>query len=173
MEESTVTIRELAEADIDRMVELANNEKISVNLRDQFPHPYTHKDAVEFMKMLKSNDRLIVFAIDYNGSYAGNIGLVLETDVYRKCADIGYFLGEPYWNKGVMTKALNLATSFGFEKLKLVRIHCGVYEYNKASQRVLEKCGYEKEGIFKKAISKKGKIWDEVRFAKINPAFND
>ncbi len=164
-----VALRKLHRNDLDRMVELANNEKISVNLRDQFPHPYTRNDGTRFLKMLDSNDQLIVFAIDYEGEYAGNIGLVLETDVYRKSAEIGYFLGEPYWNKGIMTKAVNLTVTHAFESLKLIRIHCGVYEYNKASQRVLQKCGFEKEGIFKKAIYKKGQIWDEIRYAKINP----
>jgi RimJ/RimL family protein N-acetyltransferase len=91
-------------------------------------------------------------------------------NVYRKTAEIGYFLGEPYWNKGIMTTAVNMITEFGFNELGFARIHTGVYEYNAASQKVLEKCGYIKESIFRKNVFKDGRLWDEVRFAKINPA---
>lgn len=72
-----------------------------------------------------------------------------------------------YWNKGIATAAVNLITEYGFSTLDIVRIHSGVYDHNAASQRVLEKCGYIKEGIFKKAVYKQGKFWNEVRYAKI------
>jgi len=162
-----VTLRELKSSDADRMVELANNENVSINLRDQFPYPYTRRDAERFLKLIQVGDQISAFAIEFDGVYVGNIGMVRETDVYRKSAELGYFLGEPYWNKGIMTEAIGLATQFGFEKLDLMRIHCGVFGFNKASQRVLEKCGFAKEGVFRKAVIKKDQIWDEVRFAKI------
>lgn len=114
---------------------------------------------------------LTFFGIDYNGEYVGNISLVPGQDVYRKSAEIGYFIGEPYWNKGIATVAVDLITEYGFGVLGLVRIHTGVFDYNPSSQRVLEKCGFRKEGVFRKAILKEGKIRDEIRFAKINPAY--
>ena len=162
-----VKIRPLKEKDAKRMAELANNRKISENLRDGFPHPYTLKDAEEFIAKFKDQKEARIFGIEYNGEYVGNIGLVPETDVYRKSAELGYFIGEPYWNKGITTQAINLICEFGFNNLDIVRIHAGIYEYNLASQHVLEKCGFKKEGTFKKAIYKKDKIWDEVRYAKI------
>lgn len=164
-----VKIRPLKEKDAEPMAQLANNINISENLRDGFPHPYTLENAKSFIALFKDHNETFIFAIEYNGEYVGNIGLVSETDVYRKSAELGYFIGEPYWNKGITTKAINLICEFGFQKLDIVRIHCGVFEYNLASQRVLEKCGFQKEGIFKKAISKKNKLWDELRYAKIKP----
>ncbi|MEP5612092.1 MAG: GNAT family protein [Cyclobacteriaceae bacterium] len=169
MEQSTVTLRELKSGDADRMVELANNENVSINLRDQFPHPYTRRDAERFLKLIRVGDQISAFAIESNGTYVGNIGLIRETDVYKNSAELGYFLGEPYWNQGVMTKAIVLALQFGFETLDLNRVHCGVFEFNKASQRVLEKAGFIKEGIFKQAVFKKGQFWDEIRYAKLRP----
>lgn len=164
-----VNIRPLKEEDAEKMAPLANNIKIAENLRDGFPHPYTHEDAITFIEKFKEQKQTFIFAIEYNGKYVGNIGLVPETDVYRKSAELGYFIGEPYWNKGIATKAINLICDFGFQNLEIVRIHCGVFEYNLASQRVLEKCGFQKEGIFRNAIFKRGKVWDEVRFAKLKP----
>jgi RimJ/RimL family protein N-acetyltransferase len=162
-----VIIRPLKEEDAERMAELANNIKISENLRDGFPNPYTLNDAIAFIKKFKDQKQAKVFGIEYNGDYVGNIGLVPETDVYRSSAELGYFIGEPYWNKGITTKAIKLICDFGFKNLDIVRIHSGIFEYNKASQRVLEKCGFEKEGISRKAIFKKNKLWDELRYAKV------
>ncbi len=101
----------------------------------------------------------------------GNIGLLAGEDVYRRSAELGYFIGEEYWNKGIATKAIKLITDFGLSKLDFVRIHAGIFEYNISSQRVMEKCGYIKEGIFKKAVFKQGKLWDEIRYARINTKY--
>lgn len=163
-----ITLRPLRESDAPRLAELANNEKIGRNLRDGFPFPYTIDDALDFIKRFMHGTS--IFAIEFKGEYVGNISLTPCENVYRKTAEIGYFLGEPYWNKGIMTTAVNLITGFGFNDLGFARIHTGVYEYNPASQRVLEKCGFVKEGIFRKSIFKNNELWDEVRFAKVNPA---
>jgi [ribosomal protein S5]-alanine N-acetyltransferase len=167
-----IELSPLTEADLPRMALLANNELISQNLRDGFPYPYTLDDAETFFKKYKDHTSIILYAITYQGEYTGNISLVPCEDVYRKSAEIGYFIGEPYWNKGITTIAVNLIVDYAFSTLEIVRIHTGVFEYNLASQRVLEKCGFIKEGVFKKAISKKNKIWDEIRYAKINPALD-
>lgn len=162
-----VRLRPFVSADAPRLAEIANNKKVSDNLRDGFPHPYTLADAENFIKKFAGQEPVTVFAIEYEGEYVGNIGLHQGTDVYRKSAEIGYFLGEPYWNKGIMTQAVKLITEYGFKNLDIVRIYTGVFEYNQASQHVLEKCGYTKEAVFKKAICKNGQIWDEVRYAKV------
>jgi RimJ/RimL family protein N-acetyltransferase len=164
-----VELRPLTETDAPLMAELANNERISQNLRDGFHHPYTLADAGNFINSFKDNTVAIVFAITYKGEYAGNISLMPGTDVYRKSAELGYFIGEPYWNKGIVTKAVNLIVDYGFSTLGFVRVHAGIFEYNVSSQRVLEKCGFVKEGIFTKSVFKMNKLWDEVRYAKINP----
>lgn len=162
-----ITLREFSQKDKYRLAEIANNSKIFNNLREAFPHPYTLLNAEKFIDMCQKIKPPQIFAIEYDGLYVGNIGLHKETDVYRKSAEIGYFLGEPYWNKGIMTKAVNLICEYGFGKLDIVRIHTGVYDYNIPSQRVLEKCGFCKEAVFKNAIYKNGKLCDEVRYSKL------
>lgn len=162
-----VILRELMDSDLEKLAEYANNRRVSINLRDGFPSPYTIDDAKRFKKMVDAQSPKTFFAIEYKNGYAGNISLVPGTDVYRKSAEIGYFIGELFWNKGIMTKAVNLITEWGFNQLDIVRIYTGIFEFNRASQRVLEKFGYVKEATFKKSIYKNNKIFDEVRFAKI------
>ena len=163
-------LRPLRQTDAGRLAELANNEKISCNLRDGFPHPYTLEDAENFLQKFTNQDPVTFFGIDYNGEYVGNISLFPGQDVYCKSAEIGYFIGEPYWNKGIVTTAVNLITEYGFNHMHIIRIHTGVFEYNTASMRVLEKCGFVNEGVFRKSVFKQGKLWDEVRYAKLKPA---
>jgi RimJ/RimL family protein N-acetyltransferase len=167
----SIKLRPLQLSDAARLAELANNEKISRNLRDGFPNPYTLADAEIFLQKFTNQDPVTFFAIDYNGQYVGNISLVPGQDVYRESAEIGYFIGEHYWNKGIVTTAVNMITEYGFKNLGIIRIHTGVFEYNRASMRVLEKCGFSKEGIFRKSVFKQNKIWDEVRYSKINPEY--
>lgn len=162
-----VILRKITDADLPKMALYGNNEKVSINLRDGFPYPYTLDDAIKFKKMVDSQNPITFFAIVYCEEYVGNISLLKGTDVYRKSAEIGYFIGEPFWNKGIATKAVNLITQFGFENMDIVRIHTGIFAFNTASQRVLEKCGFLKEGIFKQSICKNNLMYDEIRFAKL------
>ena len=162
-----VTLRDFRTTDADRMTALANNERISVNLRDGFPNPYTLADAEKFLAYAMSFEPQTFFAIEFEGEHVGNIGLLPGSDVYRRTAEIGYFIGEPYWNKGIATASVNLITRYGFTTLDLVRIHTGVFEYNPVSMHVLEKCGFVREGVFRKSVIKNGKIWDEIRYALI------
>ena len=157
-----IKLRPFRLTDAKRIVELADNEKISRNLRDGFPNPYTLKDAEGFLAKFTNQEPVTFFAIECNGEHVGNISLMRGQDVYRKSAEIGYFIGEPYWNKGIASTAVTLITEYGFNHLGLIRIDTGVFEYNTASQRVLEKCGFTKEGIFSKSVFKQNKFWDEV-----------
>ena len=109
----------------------------------------------------------MTFAIEYDRKFCGVIGLIGQSDVYKRTAEIGYWLGEPYWNKGIATVCVNLLTDYGFNQLDFIRIHTGVFEYNIGSMKVLSKNGYSKDGIFKKSILKNGQIFDEHRFSKI------
>ncbi|MCY1722839.1 GNAT family protein [Prolixibacteraceae bacterium Z1-6] len=166
-ESGNVKLRELMDSDLEWLVKYANNGKVAINLRDAFPQPYTHNDAENFKTMIDSQNPKTIFAIEYQDRYVGNISLLPGGDVYRKSAEIGYFIGEPFWNKGIMTKAVNLITHWGFCNLDILRIHTGIFEFNKASRRVLEKCGYNKEAIFRKSICKNNEIFDEIRYAKV------
>lgn len=167
-----IQLRPLTISDAPRLAELANNPKISINLRDAFPSPYTLDNAMIFIDMCSAFKPTQVFAIDYNGEYVGNIGLHPGSDVYRKSAEIGYFLGEPYWNKGIMTEAVKKIVEYGFANLDIVRIHTGIFEYNTASQRVLEKCGFKKEAVFEKAVLKNNQLWNEVRYVLLKSEYS-
>jgi [ribosomal protein S5]-alanine N-acetyltransferase len=162
-----IKLRPFRLSDGARLVELANNENIARNLRDGFPNPYNLQHAETFLRKFMDLDPPTFFAIEYKGEHVGNISLLKGQDVYRKSAEVGYFIGEDYWNKGIATTALGLICDYGFKNLDIARIHTGVYEHNLASQRVLEKCGFVKEGIFKMAVYKRELFWNEVRYAKI------
>ena len=163
-----IKIRPLELSEKNELAKLANNKKIWNNLRDYIPFPYTESDADFFINLTKKEEPKQTFGIEYEGKLSGIIGLVIQKDVYKKSAAIGYWIGEPFWGNGIATKAVELITKYGFDKLDLNRIYTGVFEYNTASMKVLEKNGYEKEGIFKNAIFKNDKICDEHRFFKIN-----
>jgi len=167
LNKENVTLREFITDDKFRLAELANNPKISINLRDGFPNPYTVADAENFLEKYAEQQNSLVLAIEYNGEYVGNIGLHKGTDVYRKSAEIGYFLGEPYWNLGIMTKAVPVICDYGFANLDIVRIYAGIFEFNPASMRVLEKCGFKRESVAEKAIIKKDIIYDEIKYVKL------
>ena len=168
-----VLLRPIKMEDAKAVVQMANNEKVSANMRDTFPFPYRLKDAKTFIRNFLKQDVFMVFAIFYKGIYTGNIGVFPGADVYRFGAEIGYFLGEPYWNKGIMSVALELATEYAFREMGIIRLHAGVYEYNTASMKVLEKCAYQKEGIARKAVFKNGNFRDEHRYALVKPSYVD
>ncbi len=163
-----VILRTLQPTDKTQMAQLADNKKIWDNVRDGFGHPYSEKNAEDFIERQAKSDTEKVFAIDFNGQLSGLCGLILQKDVYRKSAEIGYWIGEPNWGQGIATQAIGLLVLYAFEKMDLVRLYAGVFEYNVGSMRVLEKNGFVKEGISKKAIFKNGKFWEEHRFALVN-----
>ncbi len=165
-----IILRSLKDDDQEALALLANNKKVWDNVRDMLPYSYTMDDAIFFINLTNQENPQVTFAIEYDGAFCGMIGLIPQKDVYRNTAEIGYWLGEPFWNKGITTTAVKLITDYGFNELNFIRIHSGIFEYNIASMKVLEKNGYKKDGVFKKNIFKNGKIWDEHRYSKINPA---
>ena len=167
LKDGEVRLRPLRYADREIIANLANNKKIWNNVRDMFPHPYTLAEADKFLDMVKLQEPLITFAIEYEFQFCGVIGMVLQKDVYRKSAEIGYWIGEPFWGKGITTKALSLATQYAFETLELERLFANIFEGNEASKKVLEKCGFQLEGIGRKAVFKNNRFLDEWRYGKL------
>ena len=163
--EGDVILRPLKYEDKGIMAVLANNKRIADNLRDAFPHPYDESHAEFFINLSKKKEPPANLAIEYKGEFCGVIGLVKQEDVYSNTAEIGYWVGEPFWNKGIASTAVKLMTDYGFNELGFIRIHTGIFEYNVASMKVLEKNGYKKEGVFKSSVFKNGQIWDEHRYA--------
>ena len=166
-----IILRRLTESDKPALAQLINNKKVCDNLRDIVPYPYTIDDATNFFNFIKDEEPQLSFAIEYDGSFCGMIGLRPDADVHRKAVEIGYWIGEPFWDKGIGTEVVRLVTDYAFYQLKFARIHTGVFEYNKGSMRVLEKNGYKKDGIFENSVFKNGKLWDEHRYSKINNTF--
>lgn len=163
-----IKIRQLELSDIAQLTKLANCKNIWDNLRDYMPYPYHESDAKVFINLTKKQTLKQSFGIQYKEELCGVISLIAQNDVYSKSAEIGYWIGVPYWGKGIATRALELITEYGFKELNLIRIYAGVFDYNIASMEVLKKNGYQKEGIFKKAIFKNDNIYDEHRYYKLS-----
>ena len=162
------TLRHFKNGDQESLIENANNIKIFNNVKDTFPHPYTYADAswwIEFCK--QTNKPATTFAIDIDGQVAGAVGIIVGADIQRVTAEIGYWLGENYWGKCIAVEALKQMTDHVFLHFpELERLWAAVFEYNKPSMRVLEKAGYEFEGIRKKAAIKNGMVIDEYVYVK-------
>ncbi len=165
LKEGDVQLRRLQLKDATTLATLANNKKIWDQLRDAMPHPYAEQDATTFITSAAEENPLVTFAILYKDALCGVVSLVPQTDVYAHNAEIGYWLGESFWGKGIATIAVKLITHYGLKKLNFTRLHAGIFEHNIASMKVLEKNGFVKEGICKHAIVKNKRLLDEHRYA--------
>jgi len=159
------TLRQWKTGDEESVAFHANNKKIWRNVRDHFPSPYTLADAVRWVFHASTVLSDKVFAIDVDGNAVGSIGLVAKDDVYRTSMEIGYWLGEQYWGRGIVTEAVGAVTMYGFERFDIVRIYADIFEWNPASARVLEKNGYVFEARLKQAIVKDGVISDVLIYS--------
>jgi RimJ/RimL family protein N-acetyltransferase len=151
--------------DLDNLVRFADNEKIAANLTDAFPHPYTREAGISYITAFGSEIPQRVFAIAVNGIACGSIGVFPQTDVHRKNAEMGYWLAEEYWGKGIMTEAARQVIEHGFKTFDITRIFARPYAYNEASCRVLEKAGMKLEARFSGTIFKNGRFVDEIFYA--------
>ena len=164
----TCEIRSWRSSDLDSLVEYANNRNIWIDLRDQFPHPYTTRDGRAFLKHTREQQPETAFAIAVGGEAVGGIGFQLQGDVERVSAEIGYWLGEPFWGRGIMTDALVALTEYAIVTHGLTRVYAVPFAWNTASCRVLEKAGYVLEGRLRRSAVKDGSITDQLQYA-FNP----
>ena len=156
-----ILLRPWRSGDEGSLVRYANNRKIWVHLRDRFPYPYTRKDAREWIRSTRRRTGPpLHFAIDVLGEAVGGAGLEPGSDVHRLAAEVGYWLGEPFWGRGLATEATRYLTEYAFEQFDYERLQAIVFESNPASCRVLEKAGYELEARMKRSIFKDGKLMD-------------
>jgi ribosomal-protein-alanine N-acetyltransferase len=158
-------VREWKRGDEPSLVRHANNRKIWLNLRDSFPHPYTMGDARRWIDLATKKLRGNAFAVCVGGFAVGAIGVFPRDDVNRHSAEIGYWLGEEFWAQGITTEAVVAMTDYGFRSLGLFRIFAEVFEWNRASMRVLEKAGYEAEGRLRNHALKDGRLIDQILYA--------
>jgi len=159
-------LRKFNIGDINALAKHANNIKIAQFMTDTFPHPYGRPEAEAFISSLENSQN--INAID-TGEVIGAIGHFPQQGIMRKNVELGYWLSEEYWGKGIMTKAINQTVKHIFSRYDIHRIYARPFGTNIASQKVLEKCGFEREAHFKKTIYKNGEFHDEIVYAIRNP----
>ena len=147
--------------DAGALVRHANNPRIASNLRDGFPYPYTLSDAKKWLAMAGDNAEDVILAIEVEGEAAGGIGLHRLKDVYRYNGEIGYWLSENHWGKGIMSEAVGAMVDYAFSRTELLRLFACIFENNPTSMRVLAKNGFALEAVHRKAVMKEGQLMDE------------
>jgi [ribosomal protein S5]-alanine N-acetyltransferase len=159
------TLRPWTINDLDSLVKHANNKEIAKYMMDQFPHPYTLEKGKAFIEFATKDSPVHMFAIDVDGQAIGGIGIHPQSDIQSKNAELGYWLAEQYWGKGIVTKAVQQMITFGFENYNIDRIFARPFGTNKASQKVLEKAGFILEAKFENTFFKNGEYLDELIYA--------
>lgn len=160
-----IQLRKLKLNDREALASMANNRKIWNFVRDKMPHPYTLEDADRFIAMKKDQLEDFVFAIDFDDCFSGMIGLHPQADIYKRSMELGYWIGEDYWGRGIASEAVKQVLKFGFSLNGITRIFAGVLENNSASMRVLEKNSFVFEGIARKSAWKNEQLLDEWKYS--------
>jgi ribosomal-protein-alanine N-acetyltransferase len=163
------TIRPWLASDAVSLQRHANNRQVSLQLRDRFPFPYEMEQARTFLGWISKQASPTVWAIDVEGEAVGGIGIELHKDVERVSAEIGYWLGEAFWGRGIGTEALVAVTAESFKRFEITRLYAVPFADHLASVRVLEKAGYVREGHLRQSAIKDGKIRDQLLFAAYRP----
>ena len=163
------TLRKWQSGDAASIARYADNLRIAANLRDGFPHPYTAADGKTFIDSCIHGEetRQYCRAIVIDGEAVGSIGVFLQTDIYRKSAELGYWLGEPFWGQGIMTRAVKQVCDHVFANYDVVRIYAEPFAENAGSRRVLEKAGFQLEGIMRQGAVKNGRLMDWCMYGKL------
>lgn len=158
-------VRDWRAADAVALARHADNRAVWRNLRDAFPHPYSLADAELFLGVVRGLDPCTFFAVEVDGEAAGGIGYTLQSDVERFSAEIGYWLGEAHWGRGIATAAVRAVTAHAFREHGLRRVFALPFAWNPASARVLEKAGYTLEGRMRQSAFKDGEMVDQLLYA--------
>ncbi len=166
MSKYKVTLRDFFNKDVDYLVLFLNNKNVTKYLTSRIPQPYSIDDAEWWVNI--GSKAGITKAIEVNGKYIGTIGVNIAQYERIRSAEIGYWLEEYSWGKGIATEAVMKMTEYVFTKTNIVRLYAPVFSPNKASMRVLEKCGYQLEGVLKKSVFKNDEFLDEHLYAKIS-----
>lgn len=155
-------IREWKIADAANLAAALSNKKVQDNLRDGLPYPYTEQDGIDFISAMLSADKndTFSFAVTIDDKAIGNIGVFRQSNIHRLTAELGYYIAEEYWGKGIMTEAVKQICEYVFASSDIIRIYAEPFAYNTASCRVLEKSGFQYEGMLRKNAVKNGKVLD-------------
>jgi RimJ/RimL family protein N-acetyltransferase len=160
-------VREWTPADRESLLRFANNRNVWRNLTHRFPHPYTEEDADSWFFLLAQMPEPTHWAIEVDASAVGGIGVILGEGVNAKSGHLGYWLGEPYWGRGIMTAAVRATSEYIMSRFDLLRLEAPVFEWNAASMRVLEKSGFVREGVLRRSVFKDGQVIDQVLYARV------
>lgn len=163
---AVISIREWKKEDAPSLAAGFDNVHIWNNLRDHIPHPYTLEDAEQFIAAQEGLNPAQNFAIQYDEILCGGIGIILKEDIYRMNVELGYWIAEPFWGKGIATEAVRLMTEYVFGNFAINRIVAEVFEYNRSSMRVLEKNGYYLQTVSWKGILKNDLLYDSYIWVK-------
>ncbi len=158
-------LRPWKKEDLSSLVKHANNFEIAKNMMDTFPHPYTKEEGEKFLYMVISKDPPLILAIDVDGEAVGSIGLHPQNDIMRKNGELGFWLAEPYWGKGIISKAIKEMSDYCFKKFDIERIFARPFGTNIASQKALEKAGYKLEAHLENTLYKNEEYQDELIYA--------
>jgi ribosomal-protein-alanine N-acetyltransferase len=158
-------VRSWASGDAESLAAHANNREVAMNLRDRFPHPYTKRDARDYILWSRKRSPETVFAIAVDGAAVGSIGFLIGADVERVSAEVGYWLGQAFWGRGITTEALTAVTEHAITRHALTRLFALPFASNAASCRVLEKAGYVLEATLRNSAVKDGLVIDQRQYA--------
>ena len=161
----TCDVRSWERADAASLALHANNRQVWLNLRDRFPHPYTRTHARTFIAAVRRERPETAFAIAADALAVGCISVNVQGDVERVSAEIGYWVGEPFWGRGIATDALVAVTRHAADTYGITRLYARTFAWNAASCRVLEKAGYVIEGRLRRSAIKDGRIVDQLQYA--------
>jgi RimJ/RimL family protein N-acetyltransferase len=159
-------IRDWRADDAEPLARHANNRRVWENLRDRFPSPYTFDDAEGWLRHCARVVPAVDFAIEVGGEASGGIGVELGSDVERVGAEVGYWLGQSCWGRGVMSGAVQAFAPWALDRYNLARLYARVFAFNVASARVLEKAGFALEGRLKHSAFKNGALIDQLLYAR-------
>jgi ribosomal-protein-alanine N-acetyltransferase len=165
---SRCIVRPFRATDAASIAAVANDRRIWLGLRDLFPHPYALSHAETYIARVSTLDPPRSHAIVVGGHAVGGVGLEPLTDVNRRTAEIGYWLGADYWGRGIATEAVTLVTVWAFDAHGLLRIFAQPFAENLASRRVLEKAGYVLEGTMRRNAVKDGVVRDQCLYARLS-----
>lgn len=155
-------IRKWELSDATDLAAALSNKKIQDNLRDGLPYPYTEQDGTDYISAMLSADEneIFAFAITVDEKLVGSIGIFRQGNIHRQTAELGYYIAEEYWGRGIMTEAVRQICAYVFEKSDIIRIYAEPFAYNTASCRVLEKAGFQYEGTLRSNAVKNGEVID-------------
>lgn len=162
-----LTLRPWEPRDVPVLPAIANDRRIWRNVRDGFPHPYDQASAEAWVALCEKGSMPHSFAIEFEGTAIGGIGLHPFDDVHRKSAELGYWIGAAHWGRGFATEAVLAIVEYGFSEADLERIQAGVYDWNVASSRVLTKAHFEYEGRMSRHAFKDGQFVDVLLYARL------